>query len=841
MCNLKSLIQNFIAYANWVFRENIISFILQSNSLNLLFVDGVNCVEHMETSCEVDGKQGVGDGDSHKIPEYIPSYIYRGPNSLVSLNLFEKFPSLPQKFLEELESNRSNAISHRSPIFPSGRNPLWRFESGLNPDTKWWVKFKDFCFDNSKLFILPKVETRKTFEIITYPTISNVSNFILGNDQENFYKFVEDWLLFEDCEMSKKYFDSLTNGDKKYSDYKILGSDKNVIGILPPSDFMVLKLNGAAGTGKSTILGKLNQEFEKRGLCTIEYYATANILCDDIKKRLGIVHSKSICSQLMMKLNIDYVSAKQLQEILSTVKQASITTSPIQVSKSRSIRDAIKFQRLQNIGIEVDEGFDDVTLNDLYLKNCGSKIVEESFDIDTFYEKINDLGSWGNLVTKKELNNMNLDFKTFEFLKEKLDGNFEEGSLEGCDEEMINQIFNIPKIEKIFNDEKFSNLKEEYYHLYKKYPIKRPKIVFIDEYTLLSNSLIDLEIEMFKADAFGGVPTLLVFVGDENQIKPLFQVPNADLKFLSKYKTFFLNKQFRIKDETFNNFLTSLNNNENVREKILNYLPDRFGNVNISYEYPLDRLENIFDVPDEKLGHYALENNLFTVCELLMFTFGNPELQFNNCSLAIHIAKSIQNRQNFNQDVGSYVQFQILRFTYRYSKKDEGEEEGGEENEEKFRKRKMSRDEYPFFYPIKYNEYQNNGRIPILPLILGFEYKLLKPLEGSFRNNNNEKIKLARGTRLLLLRITLEYLIMCTKEGLTIKLYSTEFSTNLINTSQMFGFPIQMYASETTFSAQGLTIDKDIYVNLSGFTLNETYVVLSRVSNPERIKQIYFP
>lgn len=779
-----------------------------------------------------------------EIPSFIPGFKYRGPNKYISVDLTTIFQNLPPKFLKTLESNRENTICHRTSIFPHGRSSLWEFEFGLSPGGRWWIEFREFGFSNQSLFCLPK-KCDRSIEIVNYSVTPEVEEFNLGDDQQTFFDFVEDWILFEDCKSTRDYLNSLNTGSLE--DSKIFDLDGNLLGVLPPKDFQVIILNGAAGTGKSTILGKLNQEFVKRGLCNIEYYATANILCDDIKRRLGIETSKSICSHLMTKLRINFYESKILQNILASVRQSSIKIAPLEVSKGKSIRDAIKFQRLQEITDELGE-LNETKLNELYIEKCGSRILERDFDLVKFYKNINSLGLWSTLLSETDLSNMKVDDfddlsknvkETKEFINSKSkecnsytshNENDSMGQIQTDSTIDMEGEENIPK--RKFTNEKYSNIKEEYYHLYKKYPVKRPRIVFIDEYTLLSNGLIDLKISIAKAEAFAGLPTLLVFVGDENQIKPLYQVPNADLKFLSKFKKFELKRQFRIKDDTFNNFLLDISRGDNVYNRILDYLKDKFLNTRVQYEYPINKIIPLIDLEEELLGKYAIEEDLFNVCDILMFAFSNTEVQFNNCSLAVHVAKSILQRNEISFLIKYFIQFQVMTFKVNG----------------------LTPEDYPTYFPFKLNEKQD-GRIPITPLILGFEYKLLKPIEinsplgdeigvsnvNPKKSSSNEKIKLSRGSRFLLLKITDTYLVMCNREGLLIRLYASEFETNLINTSKMFGFPIQMYASETSYSAQGLTIDKNIYANLSGFSLSETYVVLSRVSDPEKIKKIYIP
>lgn len=157
-----------------------------------------------------------------------------------------------------------------------------------------------------------------------------------------------------------------------------------------------------------------------------------------------------------------------------------------------------------------------------------------------------------------------------------------------------------------------------------------------------------------------------------------------------------------------------------------------------------------------------------------------------------------------------------------------------------------------------HNGYYDRVRLPFLPLILGMTYKILITKVNT----------LSRGQLLTLLDIDDSNggVLTCIDRNEKIyKVMPTFFTMNLfcedsthfifqdinkiaINDThyarmqkygKLFGYPLQLVCGDTVRGSIGITVDSDLYINLSGCSLEEIYVILSRTTDERKIKAVH--
>lgn len=347
------------------------------------------------------------------------------------------------------------------------------------------------------------------------------------------------------------------------------------------------------------------------------------------------------------------------------------------------------------------------------------------------------------------------------------------------------------------------NLWNKFFYLIKHRVFIKKFIYFIDEYSLFTEGLIGFLIHLFRCmSQIFKVKIIIIFAGDENQIKALFQMKSSSLAFLKNEATatFLLEKQFRIEDHEYEMFLNKILKRENVHE----LLNQKFKfKKEIVYEYPYELIQNI-PIGNERLIYEYIETKkIAKTCNFILFGFQNVEVQYNNIALTISIIEQLKKRDVKLDDIYKIIRFQVLLTRCRTG-------------------------DVCTFPKIE----SPNGRLPILPLVVGFEYKILS------RNIKD----LPRSSIVLLVRIEYASLLVYSRKLKTFFEITNEvFNTNLIPGFKLYGFPIQMYASETSCSSQGLTLDKQLYANFSSNSIEEVYVILSRVKSFLNIESLYIP
>lgn len=294
--------------------------------------------------------------------------------------------------------------------------------------------------------------------------------------------------------------------------------------------------------------------------------------------------------------------------------------------------------------------------------------------------------------------------------------------------------------------------------------------------------------------------------GHIQQIQPLFILPSNEYTFIGNMATYCyeLQQQHRMVDTEYRNVLAEIRNADADTSDIRHILKETFVQADtreIDYIYPIHRIHKAVPAECGNILSWFEEEKIFEICNLIIFSFSNAELQYHNISLAM----SIHHQLSQYPDVSPfhYVQFQILQHIIGHRK--------------------------IWGYPASP---EIDGRVPILALIRFFPYKVLA-------QNHPE---LPRSSVVYLIDWNETNVIVYSRENRGLfALQSCSFHMNLYRNQRLFGFPLQLHVGETFYSSQGLTITRSICANFSKATINEIYVILSRVSGKSMCKAIHIP
>lgn len=366
--------------------------------------------------------------------------------------------------------------------------------------------------------------------------------------------------------------------------------------------------------------------------------------------------------------------------------------------------------------------------------------------------------------------------------------------------------------ELIFKDYNFeifaaTNLAQLRWRMLRKKFLKSPRMIFfIDEYSLLTEGVLTLLLKIISTlETMYMVKIVTIVSGDVNQIQPLFTVghtnkhtPYGFIDDISRHSVMF-RSQKRIVDAYYENLLKRVLTIDDPTD----ILKSEFGDSDtrtIDYTYPL---VTVLEMPSEykDVPDWFDANCMHETCKMIFFSYTNAELQYNNISLALSVYNQISKYDDI--DASKYVKFQVLKM--------------------------MIKGNALVGYPIIQT---THGRIPILPLVRCFPYKIL----------TRSILSLPRSTIVYLIDWTSDYVYVYHRDSRCVyRIENMQFQMNLTRDSILYGFPLQLHTSETSFSAQGLTIDRDIYANLSSASRAEVYVMLSRVRERSRCKIIHVP
>lgn len=324
-----------------------------------------------------------------------------------------------------------------------------------------------------------------------------------------------------------------------------------------------------------------------------------------------------------------------------------------------------------------------------------------------------------------------------------------------------------------------------------------PWVIFIDEYSLLSGSMIGILINAIRETSLCR-KAVLIFAGDTNQMGPFFCIDSSseyDVLNTPKVASIRFTRQHRVLDEDYINFLRELCNTMEPRDMIRDEFQDDCDPL-IEYNYPLKIIDSM---PGEvsEVQKWFDDNDIGHLVPFIIFVKSNAEIHFYNWSLALMISRGLDRYTTINKK--NYINFHIYKIYCRKTPTS------------------MFRSTLP---------------ITVLPLVRGFPYKVLA----------REIDKLPRSSIVYLLDFTKDYVTVYEPSiNMVFDIPSMAFEMNLYRPLKLYGFPLQLHVADTFYSAQGLTVTKDIYADLSGASREEAYVILSRVRTRKKCKSIYVP
>ncbi|AQQ79988.1 hypothetical protein LbFV_ORF68 [Leptopilina boulardi filamentous virus] len=296
-------------------------------------------------------------------------------------------------------------------------------------------------------------------------------------------------------------------------------------------------------------------------------------------------------------------------------------------------------------------------------------------------------------------------------------------------------------------------------------------------------------------------------------------------------KNFFFTTQIRCNNNHYIKFIENLQTSSTWIADILNYFKDICKEREIFFLYNCNLLEKLDSSKYKNFEDFLyfciewIDENYFIFNNFKYFSWCNVDMHYINCMIFYTSLKQ------FNEHLNT--------MTDNFER-------------QKFNRMKPKLANLKFF--INGNLYAcptNTTYLPFLPLIIGMEYKVLLTVKN----------KLCRGDVVILIEANEngQFLLCYSKSQCKfIKIYPSLFTMTLytmdrilslskynknkqkfVNT-KIFGFPIQLNCADTIRSSIGMTVErKDIYINLNGCSLQETYVILSRATNIDQIKGIY--
>lgn len=338
------------------------------------------------------------------------------------------------------------------------------------------------------------------------------------------------------------------------------------------------------------------------------------------------------------------------------------------------------------------------------------------------------------------------------------------------------------------------------------------RIIFLDEYTLVSGAYLVLIIQRLKIIAeYDCEKILLIIAGDVNQILPLFVTPCHTYDFMDTMSdhTLYFNKQMRVTDQIYDSMLNRCL--VQPKDTIGEYLLENFSNClepTVYYRYPIEIVINAPRItsPDEieLIRNWFVDNDI-SLINYLFCSYLNLEVHFNNMTIATTIFRQL-NILNI-EDSNYYIQFHLFRFVY--NKK------------------------YHYRIPMA----PDDIKLAAVALIRFFPYKLLVTMKCSRSGD-----LLPRSSILYLLDWSDTCIYMYSKKTKNIhKISQRKFDMNLFSNFKLYGFPIQLHCADTSHSLQGQTIDRLVCINPTNCSRRELYVMLSRVKTAERVHRLFVP
>ncbi|WBR61447.1 ATP dependent DNA helicase [Drosophila suzukii associated hytrosavirus 1] len=325
-------------------------------------------------------------------------------------------------------------------------------------------------------------------------------------------------------------------------------------------------------------------------------------------------------------------------------------------------------------------------------------------------------------------------------------------------------------------------------------------------------------------------------ISDENETKDIQEDDDINIcslisqsESLANATRFVLNKQFRIVDEKYNNFVNRVRYCDNredagihILEEFTKLWKDKVGN-DLSIIYPLEEIrDTLASINIKKYNDVviALERKkLFDqTLNTTVFCFTNKHAHYYNIALALSYWNQIEEKCNtgtdsilFGSKSSDFIVFSII-----YS--------------------------FTFLQTIDDSEYkasqlinQSNYLVNVLPLIRYCPYKMLA-----------SKSSVARLSIVYVLDWILDkynsvthVIVYSPDTKLIFSILPQRFEMNLFKNSPLFGIPLQLAFSSTFASSQGLTLHNKIAISCANISKSELYVCLTRIKSSKDLVRIF--
>lgn len=284
---------------------------------------------------------------------------------------------------------------------------------------------------------------------------------------------------------------------------------------------------------------------------------------------------------------------------------------------------------------------------------------------------------------------------------------------------------------------------------------------------------------------------------------------------------FTLTKQYRILDETYNEFIDMVRHCENteiegirILEHVVRLWPQKI-DKNLSLKYPiLDIIDVLRDIEANDYKKIVITLNkggLFKrTIDTILFCFTNKHAHYYTFALALSYHNQLSEYRDII-NVNDYIAFSIIYNADNLKCIDNETSIGDLIN-------------------------NHNYLVNILPLIRYCPYKIL-----------TSACPVARLSIVYLLdwvkddnkKIITHLVVFSPDTNFIFTLMPSRFQMNVFKSITLFGFPLQLAFSSTYASSQGLTLDNKIAVSCSNISQAELYVCLTRIRKSEDLVRIY--
>lgn len=294
-----------------------------------------------------------------------------------------------------------------------------------------------------------------------------------------------------------------------------------------------------------------------------------------------------------------------------------------------------------------------------------------------------------------------------------------------------------------------------------------------------------------------------------------------------------LQKQHRICDEVYNEFVNRVRHSDNtvetgraLLEEIYRLWPQKI-NSTLTLLYPVDEILHLWQsTPIDDYRNIVLrENGIFRrTIDTIVFCFTNRHAHYYNIALSFSYLNQI--RQHLTSTTTTHKQNKFIIFSIIF-------------NAEYL---KLIGDNYTIRQLINNRNYLVN----ILPLIRYCPYKILTSgspvarlsivylLDWQMSGEGTEDGDGGDGGGQIL-----SVVVFSPDTNVIFTLLPCKFEMNLFKRTTLFGFPLQIAFSSTFASSQGLTLNNKIAISCSNISKSELYVCLTRIKTSNDLVSIY--